>query len=55
MDIWWVAIPALLLLVAFANARYYQKQGYKFWLTFLFSLLMLFGICAIFLKAFKVI
>ncbi len=51
MNIWYIAVPLLMLLIAYANSKYYQKQGYKFWLTFLFSLLMLIGLTGMFLKA----
>lgn len=50
MNIWYILMP-LLLAIAFANAYYYKQHGYKFWLTFLFSLLMVLGFFGILMKA----
>ena len=48
---WWYIAPAAILGIAYWNARRSSKEGYNFWLTFIFTILMLIGLGALVYKA----
>ncbi len=51
---WWeyALLGSGMMIVAFLVARYYKKQGFFFWRTFIFSLLALAAIAVLLFKDF---